>query len=60
MSSGMYVCMILLLTPSDGSQAHLPARQACLGTIMSTQGSFCSVFSGFIAIDDKGIGKGST
>lgn len=46
--------------PSDCSQAHLPARQACLGTIISTQGSFCSFFSGFITIDDKGIGKGST
>ena len=56
------VCMYvrLLLTPSDDSQAHLPARQASLGTIISAQGSFCSDFSGFITIDDKGIGKGST
>ena len=43
-----------------GAVAHRPARHACFGTIISTKGSFCSVFSGFITIDDRGIGKGST
>jgi hypothetical protein len=61
MSSSMYVCKISVSTALKlEDQAHLPARQAFLGTIISAQGSFCSDFSGFITIDDKGIGKGST
>ena len=51
---------IIAVNNRQTAQAHLPARQAFLGTMIWAQGSFCSDISGFITIDDKGIGRGST